>query len=164
MVTRSKERKGRSETRRARRSGPSRATSANPTPKNATAEEERFIRDHANELSRSTKRAKWIHGDNEHADRPGQTLATRDHTVIKRWAEEREAVPATTMSAKDTERPRVLRFDFPGYSKGRLQQIDWNPWFRTFDDRKLVFVFQERLKNGNQSNFFLLDSPEREDG
>jgi hypothetical protein len=27
----------------------------------------------------------------------------------------------------------------------------------------LAFIYQQQLKNGNQSNFFRLDSPERED-
>jgi hypothetical protein len=173
MVAKNRERTRRSESRRAAskgsekrrvsRNGQTRARNTKPTPKNARPEEERFIRENANQLSRSTKRAKWIHGD-EHADRPGQTLATRDHEVIKRWAEERKATPATPQNSADQDRPRSLRFDFPGYGGRRLRQIAWEPWFRTFDERELVFVFQERLRNGNQSNFFLLDSPEREEG
>jgi hypothetical protein len=172
MVSKSTERKrggdGRrsdnsSQRRRVGRNGQNRARNTKPTPKNASRDEEKFIRDNANQFARSTLRAKWIHAE-EHADRPGQTLATRDGDVIRHWAEERGATPATPESNKDDARPRVLRFDFPGYGGRRLRQIDWESWFRVFNERNLVFVFQERLKNGNQSNFFLLDSPEREDG
>jgi len=114
------------------------------------------------ELSRATLRAKWIESPDEHAERPGQTLATRDHEVIRRWAEERGAAPATIPGTERDDRPGVLRLDFPGYGGGQLQRIDWDDWFRTFDERGLVFLFQERLKSGRQSNFFRFDSPERE--
>jgi hypothetical protein len=40
--------------------------------------------------------------------------------------------------------------------------VSWVEWFKSFDDRKLVFVYQEKLKDGTQSNFFHLDSPLRE--
>jgi hypothetical protein len=80
--------------------------------------------------------------------------------VIRHWAEERRAAPATTPGG-DAERPRVLRFNFPGYDKN-LQEISWDAWFNTFDERDLVFIFQEHMKAGNQSNFFKFDSPERE--
>jgi hypothetical protein len=53
--------------------------------KNATAEDRRFMDEH-DELSDSTKRARWIHSTDEHQDHPGETLATRDHDVIERWA------------------------------------------------------------------------------
>lgn len=44
----------------------------------------------------------------------------------------------------------------------RLEEVSWDDWFRTFDERELVFVFQEHLKRGDDSNFFRFDSPERE--
>ncbi|AKJ32176.1 hemerythrin domain-containing protein [Caldimonas brevitalea] len=127
-----------------------------------TEEDEQYIAEHAGELSRSTERAKWIHSLEDQPDRDGQTLATRNPEVIRHWAQERRARPATTANG-DPKRPRVLRFDFPDYDKG-LQEISWDAWLRTFEERHLVFVFQERMKAGNQSNFFILDSPEREDG
>ena len=113
-------------------------------------------------LSRSTLRAKWIDAPDEHADYPGQTLATRNHDVIRRWAEERGAIPATVPGTEHDGHLGVLTFDFPGYGGERLQHVSWDEWFRTFDERGLVFVFQEHLKAGRQSNHFILDSPERE--
>jgi len=41
-------------------------------------------------------------------------------------------------------------------------QTSWEEWFKPFDQRQLVFVFQEHTKNGTQSDFFQLGSPERE--
>ncbi len=107
-------------------------------------------------------RAKWIENLDQHEDRAGQSLATRSHEVIQKWAEERGAQPATIAGTRQGERPGVLRFNFPGYGGETLESISWEEWFKPFDERNLVFVFQEHLKNGNQSNFFRLDSPERE--
>ena len=125
-------------------------------------EDAAFLKEHGDELSRSTQRAKWIHSPSDHEDHPGQTLATRSHEVIQHWAEERKAKPAT-IKANKPEDARVLRFDFPGFGGENLQEINWDEWFKPFDERDLVFVFQEHQKAGNQSNFFRLDSPERED-
>jgi hypothetical protein len=113
-------------------------------------------------LSRTTLRAKWIESPDEHEDYPGQTLATRNHDVIRRWAEERQAQPATVPGTEHDGRPGVLTFDFPGYGGERLKHVSWDEWFRTFDERNLVYLFQERLNNGRPSNHFHFDSPERE--
>jgi hypothetical protein len=134
------------------------------TAKNVTKDEERFLTQHADQLSRTTLRAKWIHSPDEHEDRPGQSLATRSHDVIKRWAEERQAEPATVPGTEHDSRPGVLRFDFPGYGGRTLQKISWDVWFKSFDERQLVFVFQEHKRDGQQSNFFQLDNPQREEG
>jgi hypothetical protein len=114
-------------------------------------------------LSRPTHRRKWIENAVDHPDRPGQSLATRNHEVIRIWAEGRGAVPATVSSTRQADRHRVLGFDFSGsVGRKRLQQISWEDWFKAFDERELVFVYQENLKNGDQSNFFRLDNPERQ--
>lgn len=138
-------------------------TKASAAGKNQAKDDERYLKEHGDELSKSTQRAKWVHSPNEHEDHPGQTLATRNHDVIKHWAEERKATPATIKSNKP-EDARVLRFNFPGYGGENLQEISWDEWFKPFDERDLVFLFQEHQKAGNQSNFFHLDNPNREDG
>lgn len=87
--------------------------------------------------------------------------SSRSHEVIQRWAEDRKAQPA--MIGEDGDKsPRVLRFDFPGYGGENLRAISWDDWFRTFDERDLVFLFQGHQRAGNQSNFFHLDGPDRE--
>ncbi len=131
--------------------------------KNATAEEKEFLEEHAGGLSKSTQRAKWIHSPDEHEDHPGQTLATREHEVIKHWAQERNAQPATIEETERENRPGVLRFNFPGYGGKDLKAIDWEDWFKPFDERQLVFIFQEHKTDGQTSNFFRLDNPEREE-
>lgn len=127
-----------------------------------SAEDRQFVARHRQGLSKSTQRAQWIESPGDREDHPGQTLATRSIDVIKAWADERKAKPATSPGG-DTENPRVLRLDFPDYDKG-LMQVSWDAWAKTFQDRDLVFLFQQHMKSGKQSNFFRLDSPEREDG
>jgi len=83
-------------------------------------------------------------------------LVTRDHDVIRSWAEERGAQPATVESNDPDARPRVLRFDFPGYGGDRLRPIEWDVWFGVFDDRDLDFVYQEHTRDRSPSNFFRL--------
>jgi hypothetical protein len=58
----------------------------------------------------------------------------------------------------------VLRITFAQEGNSRLEEIGWDEWFRPFEERQLVFIYQETTTDGNQSNFFRLDSPEREDG
>jgi hypothetical protein len=132
--------------------------------KNVTSEEAHFIAEHEEGLSDTTaKYAKWVHSVDEHEDRPGQSLATRSHEVIQKWAEERGAEPATVPGTDHEGRAGVLRFNFPGYGGESLQEISWEEWFKPFDERELVFLFQEHKSSGEQSNFFRLDNPERED-
>ncbi len=131
--------------------------------KNLNKEDRKFLEEHHGGLSDSTLRAKWVHSSDEHEDRPGQTLATRDHEVIRQWVEERGGKPATVPGTEHGNRPGVLRFNFPGYGGQSLEEINWEDWFKPFDERDLVFVFQEHKSNGQQSNFFILDNPDRED-
>jgi hypothetical protein len=57
----------------------------------------------------------------------------------------------------------VLRFDF-GDADANLREVSWDEWFATFDERRLNFIYQEERRDGAQSNFFRLESPDREDG
>ncbi len=122
----------------------------------------KYLEQYGDKLSDSTLRALWIGGTDEHEEHSGQTLATRDHEVIRRWAEERGAQPATVPGTQHGKDLGVLRFDFPGYGGQTLEKVSWEDWLRTFDHRKLTFVFQEHKKDGATSNFFHLDSPLRE--
>jgi hypothetical protein len=84
----------------------------------------------------------------------GESHTTTDHKVIRKWVEERGGRPAT---AKGTGRGRgeagILRIDFPGYSgEESLEEISWEEFFDTFDDKKLAFLYQEKT-GGEQSRF-----------
>ena len=99
----------------------------------------------------------------EDPERPGRSLATTSHEVIRAWAEERGGVPATVPGTEHGDHLGVLRLDFGG-DNDDLRKVSWDEWFATFDARKLNFLYQEERKDGNQSTFFRLESPDREDG
>ena len=143
-------------------SGRSRAPAA-PT----RGEDRDFLKKYGEKLSRTTQRAKWIGSPGEQPDRPGQTLATRSREVIQAWAEARGGEPVTNR-IDENGRARTLRFRFRGGDQdgrsSRLQAISWDDWFRTFEERELVMIFQEKRRDGRESNFFRLDNPHREEG
>lgn len=81
------------------------------------------------------------------------TLVTRDHEVIQRWANDRQAEPATgeatssgpaTIDVKDGG--AGIRFNFPGL--GRFRPIGWDEWFDYFDRHELMFVYEEQTPDG----------------
>jgi hypothetical protein len=114
-------------------------------------------------MSRSLKYAQQITSPAEQPERPGRSLVTTNHEVIKRWARARQAKPATIEGTERGGRPGVLTFNFPGWKEGgRLKQVTWDDWFRTFDSRRVNFIYQEQKSDGRQSNFFRTESPERE--
>jgi hypothetical protein len=97
-------------------------------------------------------------------ERPGRSLVTTNHDVIRRWAQERGAKPATIAGTEREGRAGVLTFNMPGYRESsRIREITWDEWFRTFDERKLNLIYQEQLRDGRPSNFFRTESPDRED-
>ncbi|MGY1723464.1 Rho termination factor N-terminal domain-containing protein [Blastococcus sp. SYSU DS0533] len=114
------------------------------------------------QTSRSLKYSQEVTSLEEDPERPGRSLATSSHEVIRRWAEERGGVPATVEGTEHGDHLGVLRFDFGGENEN-LRHVSWDEWFATFDHRKLNFLYQEERKDGNQSTFFRLESPDRED-
>jgi Rho termination factor, N-terminal domain len=114
------------------------------------------------QTSRSLQYSQEVTSLDDDPERAGRSLATTSHEVIRRWAEERGGVPATVEGTEHGEHLGVLRFDFGGDSQN-LRHVGWDEWFETFDARKLNFIYQEERKDGNQSTFFRLESPDRED-
>ena len=79
-------------------------------------------------------------------DPASKVLSTRDHDVIRQWAEKRQAEPATgeatasgpaTIDVKDGG--AGIRFNFPG--RGVYRPIAWEEWFQNFDAHECAFVF-----------------------
>lgn len=75
-----------------------------------------------------------------------QVVFTRDHELIKRWATERQAEPATgeatssgpaTVDVKDGG--AGIRFNFPG--TGSFRPITWEEWLANFDRHQCAFVY-----------------------
>jgi hypothetical protein len=83
-------------------------------------------------------------------------VATRDHDVIRRWAAQRHAEPATgeaTASGPATADIRDggggIRFNFPGL--GRLRPITWEEWFDNFERHQLTFVYEDQPESHESS-------------
>jgi hypothetical protein len=79
---------------------------------------------------------------------------TTDHDVIRKWAEERGAVPAAVEGTGDSDHEPdagLLRLEFR--DNDNLDEVDWDSFFRTFDDRKLAFLYQDRTADGELSRF-----------
>ena len=96
------------------------------------------------------------------ADAPAEPVehsATTDHDVIRQWAEDRHATPATVEGAEHEGNVGELRFDFDfGNDLEDLTEVSWDDWFRAFDERGLEFVFQETTRpDGSASNDFSLE-------
>jgi hypothetical protein len=84
----------------------------------------------------------------------GERFMTRDHDVIRNWVEERGGTPATVGATRSDDDAGIIRIDFPGYSgEDSLEEVSWQDWFEKFDESDLVFLYQETLADGGQSNF-----------
>ena len=81
----------------------------------------------------------------------GQT--TTDHDVIRKWAEQRGGRPSVVHGTEGKDGEGILRVDFRDPSD-KLEPIGWDDFFKTFDDRKLAFLHQDKTADGHESRFF----------
>jgi hypothetical protein len=79
--------------------------------------------------------------------RRGDVVATEDPALIRQWALDHGAEPATgeatpsgpaTVSITDGD--AGIRFNFP--AAGRFRPISWDEWFRNFTEHNLLFVYE----------------------
>ncbi len=78
---------------------------------------------------------------------------TTDHAAIRKWAESRGGRPSVVAATEDEEGEGILRFDFREKDEA-LEETDWDTFFRTFEDRKLALLYQDKTKDGHTSRFF----------
>src|SRR5579875_490743 len=91
---------------------------------------------------------------------------TRDHDVIRAWAEERGGRPAHVRSTGSGQDIGLLRLDFSGHGglhDENLEEIEWEEFFEKFDDNNLALVYQETTAEGQKSNFNKLVSADSVD-
>ena len=79
------------------------------------------------------------------------SFTTRDHDVIKAWAESRGGTPADVQGTGD-KGAGVLRIEFRDEGD-RLEDVGWDAFFQTFDDSDVDFLYQERTSDGSVSRF-----------
>ena len=77
-----------------------------------------------------------------------RVVFTRDHELIKRWAAERHAEPATGQASKSgpatfkvNDGGAGIRFNFPGV--GVFRPITWDEWLGNFDHHECAFVYDD---------------------
>ena len=90
--------------------------------------------------------------------RGGDVAETRDHEKIKKWVEERGGRPARVKGTGGEKDPGLLRITFPGGAEQSLEPISWEEFFQKFDEKRLAFSYQEKMKSGEESRYFKLVS------
>ena len=73
-----------------------------------------------------------------------------DHNNIHAWADERGGKPAMV---RDSKGPGgILRFEFQD-PDDKLEPIEWDEFFKIFDEHKLALLEQEETASGATSRF-----------
>jgi hypothetical protein len=81
---------------------------------------------------------------------------TTDHDYIRSWVEERGGWPACVRGTGDSQGDvGMIRIDFPGFSgEQSLERIEWDEWFKQFDDNQLAFLHRDmRHSDGDLDRF-----------
>lgn len=78
---------------------------------------------------------------------------TTDHKVIRKWIEDRDGHPSVVKATEDNGRGGgLLRIDFRE-PDDKLEEVDWDEFFKIFDDSKLAFLHQDKTADGKISRF-----------
>jgi len=77
---------------------------------------------------------------------------TKDHNVIRDWAEKRGGHPATVATTETGHEAGILRLDFDP-PDASLDPISWEQFFEKFDDAHLSFLYQDKTVDGCISRF-----------
>ena len=90
---------------------------------------------------------------------------TREHDVIRGWAEARQAEPATGEATRSgpssvhvNDGGAGVRFNFPGAAAFR--PISWEEWFENFDTHHCAFVFDNDRSTPPSSRYRIVNADE----
>jgi hypothetical protein len=78
-----------------------------------------------------------------------QANTTTNHDTIRKWAESRGGRPARVKTGGPGG---ILRIDF-GEPEENLEEIGWDEFFEIFEERKLAFLYQDKIGSGETSRF-----------
>lgn len=96
----------------------------------------------------------WMNQAGQHTTEPGTLFVTRDHEVIRTWANSRHAQPALLKSRAGGDPAEALRFQVSHRRQSEYDVVSWDEWFSVLDGNDLVFIFQERTHDGGISDLF----------
>ena len=82
-----------------------------------------------------------------------EARTTTDHNEIQRWIEQRGGRPTKVKGTESRDGEGILRVDFQE-PENKLQPINWEEFFATFEDRNLAFLHQDKTAEGKESRFF----------
>ncbi|TPI11046.1 hypothetical protein FJW06_21500 [Mesorhizobium sp. B4-1-3] len=78
-----------------------------------------------------------------------EAKTTTDHDEIRKWVEERKGRPAVVRTKGEGG---ILRIDF-GEPEDTFEAIEWDEFFRIFDENDLAFLHQDKAGSGGTSRF-----------
>ncbi|BCM17912.1 hypothetical protein [Mesorhizobium sp. J8] len=78
-----------------------------------------------------------------------EAKTTTDHDEIRKWVEERKGRPAVVRTKGEGG---ILRIDF-GEPEDAFEAIEWDEFFRIFDENDLAFLHQDEAGGGGTSRF-----------
>jgi len=82
-----------------------------------------------------------------------QANTTTDHKKIRKWVEERGGRPTRVKGTEGKDGSGILRFDFAEPDE-KLEEISWEEFFQTFEDRELALLYQDKTADDQTSRFF----------
>ncbi|WP_426959449.1 hypothetical protein [Muricoccus radiodurans] len=82
-----------------------------------------------------------------------EAKTTTNHDEIRQWIEARGGRPTKVKGTEGADGEGLLRVDFAEPDE-RLEPIEWEEFFETFEDRKLAFLHQDKTAGGQESRFF----------
>lgn len=78
---------------------------------------------------------------------------TTDHDTIKQWIEARKGHPAVVRATEDNGKSGgLLRVEFRD-PEDKLEEVDWDEFFKIFDENELAFLYQDKTADGHESRF-----------
>jgi hypothetical protein len=82
-------------------------------------------------------------------------LTTTDHDTIRAWVEQRNGKPAVVKAEGNGEHAHgSIEIMFPDFGgSANLEEIGWKHFFQHFDEKNLVFLYQETTASGERSNY-----------
>ncbi|MGV0819538.1 hypothetical protein [Martelella sp. AMO21009] len=78
-----------------------------------------------------------------------QSKTTTNHDEIRRWVENRNGRPSIVPAGDEGG---ILRIDF-AEPDDNLKPVDWDEFFRLFEENNLAFLYQEETSDGETSRF-----------